>query len=468
MLGQGRVGWTAALLAVDAVAVVAAFVAAYGLRTLGALLFGRETTPLAWNLALLGVILPLWPLLVALHGGYGLRWLDRSPLHLAGRVTSLGLGFLLVLQFLVREPLIYRGHLLAFAATAGAGLALGRHGVRRWLRYRRRDARWLRHALVVGAPEAARRVVEALIRYPETGWTVVGWVRLDGRVADTPLRGIPCRGVLEDVPRLLQDEVVDEVFFAVPTERLDELAEALQACEHLGAEARVLVDLYRPARARAFVEELFGLPFYGFSPRLGQQGALALKRALDVAGAGLLLLLSAPLLLALAALVRATSPGPAIFRQERAGLRGRHFTIYKLRTMIAGAEALQAQLAPEAGTPIFKLQDDPRVTPLGRWLRRLSLDELPQLWNVLRGDMSLVGPRPLPLYEASRIKGAQRRRFAMRPGLTGLWQVSGRSQLDFGEWMRLDLEYVDRWSLGLDLRILARTVGAVLRGRGAY
>ena len=186
-------------------------------------------------------------------------------------------------------------------------------------------------------------------------------------------------------------------------------------------------------------------------------------------GALLLLALIWPLLAAVALLIRVSSRGPIIFRQERSGFHGRAFRMYKFRTMVTDAEQRRSEVLHlnEMAGPVFKATNDPRLTRLGRLLRRFSLDELPQLVNVLRGEMSLVGPRPLPVYEASRIKGAQRRRLAMRPGMTGLWQTSGRSTVDFDEWMRMDLEYVDRWSLALDARILMATLPVVLRGTGA-
>jgi exopolysaccharide biosynthesis polyprenyl glycosylphosphotransferase len=342
--------------------------------------------------------------------------------------------------------------------------------VQAWLGHRGRGVRWARVALVVGTDDRAARVVKALGRYPEAGWRVRGCLVLDPAEPRPPVRGVPVIGALEDLPELLQgDEVVDEVFFVVAPQHLDRLGEALETCESLGVDTRVLVDLYAPAQAHPFVEELFGIPFYGFSPTLTRQGALAAKRAIDLAVALIVLVAGAPLMVAVALLVTLGSRGPVIFSQERAGLRGRRFWMYKVRTMVDGAEQLRERVSHlnEMSGPVFKVAGDPRVTPIGRWLRRWSLDELPQFVNVLRGEMSLVGPRPLPLYEASRIKGAQRRRLAMRPGITGLWQVSGRSMVDFDEWMRMDLEYVDGWSLRLDLRILLRTIPAVLRGDGA-
>jgi lipopolysaccharide/colanic/teichoic acid biosynthesis glycosyltransferase len=197
--------------------------------------------------------------------------------------------------------------------------------------------------------------------------------------------------------------------------------------------------------------------------------ALSLKRLLDVVGGAILLACAAPVILAAAALVRATSPGPAFFVQRRIGYRGREFNMYKLRTMRNGAERLEARLAARRRGQIFlKIPADPRTTRVGRWLRKCSIDELPQLWNVLRGEMSLVGPRPLLLCDFEKFPAAEQwRRFSMQPGLTGLWQVSGRSLRTDEERMALDLEYVERWSLWLDLRILARTIPVVLSGKGA-
>jgi exopolysaccharide biosynthesis polyprenyl glycosylphosphotransferase len=176
-----------------------------------------------------------------------------------------------------------------------------------------------------------------------------------------------------------------------------------------------------------------------------------------------------PVFLVIAALIKLTSPGPVLFRQPRCGLHGRSFTFLKFRSMTLGADALKATLAPynEMDGPAFKMTNDPRVTPIGRFLRRTSLDELPQLWNILRGDMSFVGPRPAVIEEVRQYQPWQRRRLSMKPGLTCLWQVSGRNELTFDEWMRLDLEYIDNWSLWLDVKIALKTIPAVVRGRGA-
>jgi exopolysaccharide biosynthesis polyprenyl glycosylphosphotransferase len=414
--------------------------------------------------------MPVWIILLAALGGYGLGWTTRSRAWLMARVSVVGILLVTAALFFAQESEVNRSLLLLFAGVAAVGLWVERTLVLAWLR-RRRGERWSHVALVVGTDERAERLIASLRRYPEAGWLVRGCLSVNPDNSAPSVAGVPVIGTLQDLPDLLQEDVVvDEVFFAVPADRLDRLTEALEACENLGVDARVLVDLYRPAHAHSYVEELFTLPFYGVSPSLTRQGALAVKRAIDIVGASVLLILALPLLIVVALLIPLSSRGPVIFRQLRSGFHGRAFQMYKFRTMRADAEQLRGELLHlnEMDGPVFKVADDPRRTWLGRLLRRYSVDELPQLLNVIKGEMSLVGPRPLPLYEASRIKGTQRRRLAMRPGLSGLWQTRGRSTVDFDEWMRMDLEYVDQWSLALDLRLLLATIPVVLRGTGAH
>jgi exopolysaccharide biosynthesis polyprenyl glycosylphosphotransferase len=467
MLGKRQPAWVVRLLVSDGLALLASFVVAYELRVLLDEPLGRAAAPLGRYLWLLALIVPVWVGLLAAHGAYGVRWTVRSRARLTLSVSVIGLVLLTAGLFLVKESEVNRSVLALFAAVSALGLWIERGLVHAWLR---RAGYGVRVALVVGTEERVTRVIAALRQYPEAGWMVRGRVSLEPSDPGRGGEGAPVIGALSDLEEILHGEqIVDEVFFAVPPARLDEITEALEVCESLGVDTRVLVDLYRPAHAHPFVEELFTLPFYGFSPTLTRQSILAAKRLLDVAGASVSLLVALPFLLVIGLLVKVTSLGPVIFRQERAGFHGRRFWMYKFRTMVEGAERMRDQVAHlnAMSGPVFKAADDPRLTAVGRVLRKLSLDELPQFFNVLKGDMSLVGPRPLPVYETRRIKGPQRRRLAMRPGITGLWQVSGRNVVDFEEWMRLDLFYVDRWSLALDLKILLRTIPAVLRGEGA-
>jgi len=276
---------------------------------------------------------------------------------------------------------------------------------------------------------------------------------------------------LNDFVETLHEEAVDIVVFSLEEKLMPQIREALLACEAEGIEAWISADFFQTLFTRVQFDQFAGNPLLIYRTTPTISWGLVAKRVLDVMGSFALLLLTSPVIVGIAMLVRWTSPGPVIFWQNRSGLHGRPFRMYKFRSMVTNAEQARAELESmnEMSGPVFKVKNDPRVTPLGRWLRKTSLDELPQLWNVLRGEMSMVGPRPLPLYETANFGDlSQRRRMSVRPGLTCLWQVRGRNQItDFKDWVRLDLEYIDRWSLWLDIEILFRTVPVVLFGWGA-
>jgi exopolysaccharide biosynthesis polyprenyl glycosylphosphotransferase len=238
----------------------------------------------------------------------------------------------------------------------------------------------------------------------------------------------------------------------------------------VGVKVVVAMDLFNLKIARARHTDLDGVPFVSFETTVANPWQLIAKRFIDIVLSILGIFLGAPVFLASALAIKMTSKGPIIFKQQRVGLNSRKFILFKFRTMYSGADALRAEMESknELGGPAFKIKKDPRVTPLGRLLRKFSLDELPQLFNVLAGHMSIIGPRALPTYEVEKIELWQRRRFSMRPGLTCLWQVSGRNKIDFNEWMQLDMQYLDNWSIWLDIKIIARTIPAVFFGTGAY
>ena len=277
--------------------------------------------------------------------------------------------------------------------------------------------------------------------------------------------GEPISQTFEDV---LRNEVVDEVLISAEAVSLPGAFEEARRFEQYGLLVRVLVEpLANGASPR--LEPFVGAASLAVAHSPRTERDLAMKRLLDVAFASITLFASAPLMLAIAILVKLTSPGPVLYSQIRAGMNGRRFRMYKFRTMVDNAEFLvrQANRSITQG-PIFKDPQDYRITAVGRLLRKFSLDELPQMWNVLRGDMSVVGPRPLPLYEANRIDGEYWRRFSVPPGLTCIWQVSGRSDTTYETWMRQDLEYVDRWSLWDDTKLILKTIPVVFTGRGGY
>ena len=278
-------------------------------------------------------------------------------------------------------------------------------------------------------------------------------------------------GSLEELETILMRQVIDEVFITLPVKSLyHEIHRTIEVCERTGIRAKYSADFFESAIAWPQYETDAGNAVVAMNV-VPDDYRLFLKRGMDLVGCAAGLVLLSPVLLLAAAAIKATSPGPVLYRQLRYGLNKRAFRMYKLRTMVANAEELQDALEHlnQAEGPVFKIADDPRVTVLGKFLRTTSIDELPQLLNVFKGEMSLVGPRPLPLRDVKRFdRASDMRRFSVRPGITCLWQVNGRSNLDFGDWMRLDLEYIDGWSLFLDFLILLKTIPAVLWRSGAH
>jgi len=327
-----------------------------------------------------------------------------------------------------------------------------------------------RQVLIVGSgPRALRLYHELATHRGEDGIRIAGFVDTN---ADPLADEVSQRllGDLDELERILMGRVIDDVLITLPIKSCyEQIQETIALCERLGVRAAYLADVFQSSLARPSFEQTGQIPVIRMH-MVANDTRLVIKRGLDMALAGVGLVALSPILALIALAIRLDGHGPVIFAQERFGFNKRRFRMFKFRTMITDAEALQSTLEDrnEAAGPVFKIKDDPRVTRIGKLLRKTSLDELPQLWNVLRGDMSLVGPRPLPLRDVHRFSESWlMRRFSVRPGVTGLWQVSGRSDLTFSRWVALDLQYIDRWSLGLDLKILAMTVPAVLKGRGA-
>jgi exopolysaccharide biosynthesis polyprenyl glycosylphosphotransferase len=324
-----------------------------------------------------------------------------------------------------------------------------------------------RTVLIVGTNQSAADVAASIDGHRYWGYRVLGYVAT-GAVDGVPLRH-PVLGQLEDLPGIVEHNVVDDVIFAVNRRDLDRMEDLFLSLQEQGIRTRFALNLFPHTEATVRLEELDGVPLLTFSTTPISLPQLLVKRVLDVAVSALLLLLALPVVVMIALVIKLTSGGAVLFRQTRCGLNGRRFTVYKFRTMVEDAEELRGDLLHlnEMAGPVFKLRSDPRVTAFGRFLRKFSLDELPQLWNVLRGDMSLVGPRPPIPEEVAQYQRWQRRRLAMKPGLTCLWQISGRNDLDFDRWIQLDLEYIDHWSPSLDLKILLKTIPVVLSGKGA-
>ncbi len=410
----------------------------------------------------------VWRLLCVLFGLYSeRRTKDRrvEALRIMAAVTAASVVALIFPLISVTRAFSHLA-VLYFWMGSTASMLLLRAGLRVLLTSPRPKTH---DVLIVGSGPRALALYYRLCGARSNGFRVLGFVdSSDGEMA--PEVRSQLLGNFAALEQVLMRHAVDEVLIALPVRsRYTEIQRTIEICERGGVRARYLTDVFQQSRhgkPQPASEPFGSLPAHTYS----DNDRLSLKRCLDLVVGALLCVGALPVLAVAALGVRLTSPGPILFAQERYGLNKRRFKMYKLRTMIVGAEAQQELLEArnEATGPVFKIRNDPRITPVGRVLRRLSIDELPQLLNVLRGDMSLVGPRPLPLRDVSRFsQPALMRRFSVYPGVTGLWQVSGRSELSFDDWIRLDLQYIDQWSLRLDLQILLRTVPTVLRGRGA-
>ena len=336
------------------------------------------------------------------------------------------------------------------------------------LRHRGRN---LRFALIVGGGRRASTLISRIYE-PSTGYRVIGFVDDFEQSELSGPNGVAYLGTLAMLPNILGRCVVDEVFMVLPVRsHYDSAAWAIRHCEEQGIRVRVPCDVFVPGKCSQYVDTIEGVPILSLVPSATSAWYDIIKRVFDFVASAVLLVLFAPMFIAVAVLVKRDSPGPVFFTQTRVGLNKRMFSLIKFRTMSANSEALQPQLEHlnEADGPVFKIRNDPRITRVGRFLRRSSIDEMPQLFNVLLGHMSLVGPRPLPLRDVERFEfDWQRRRFSIRPGITCLWQVHGRSTLSFDQWMKLDMLYIERRCLLLDFTILLQTVPAVLRKAGAY
>jgi exopolysaccharide biosynthesis polyprenyl glycosylphosphotransferase len=323
--------------------------------------------------------------------------------------------------------------------------------------------------LVVGSGRLGKLIMQHIAANPALGYSIVGFLHdLNEPLGD--FGRFKMLGTIDDIQQVIRSMQVDEVIIALPSHMNQQVLYSVKQCEHLGATFKLIPDLYEVNLSRINMETIEGIPLLGIKQVSLNTFQHFITRLIDIIISGAILLLGSPFWLCLAAAVRVSSRGEVIFKQPRVGLNGAYFFCYKFRSMYKDADQRLAQLLDknEAKGPLFKMKDDPRITPIGKFLRRTSLDEIPQLLNVLNGDMSLVGPRPAVPREVEQYREWQKGRLAIRPGLTGLWQVRGRSDLSFDEGVLMDLYYIENWSLHLYIQILLRTIPAVLFSRGAY
>jgi len=480
----------------DFLIIILAFFGAYYGRA--ALVYWNET--LAWGLPFEGdKLAPLKDYFVCLvvallgysislsaMGAYSSMRL-RSSWYLlwVSFVSSLFVFFALAAVLFILKVDLSRSFIGLFCLLVALTLAAERLVVLWFLRFWRSQGRNFRNVIICGVGKQAVRMAKEIAGMPELGLKVRGFAELrdaggfDPQVlenfqAELHKAGYPRSGRIivgkAELMRVIKESRVDEVIFTDVVGVMPEVEEMVMACSEQGIRTTVVADLFSIGLVKSGISYFGGMPLIHFQTPPGDGWELTAKRALDIVVSAFLLLALSPLFLVIALAVRFSSPGPILYVQRRVGLNGRLFYLYKFRSMYVDADKQLEALKErnEMKGPVFKMKNDPRVTPLGRVLRRFSLDELPQLWNVLIGDMSLVGPRPPMPGEVSMYERRDRRRLSMRPGLTCTWQVSGRNEIsDFESWVKLDLEYIDNWSLGRDLSLLFRTIPAVLFGTGA-
>lgn len=453
------------LVAADAVAAIAAMLAAVWLR------FGSDTRSVWSELSLppiSTVALGFGVLAFSCFASAGvyraeIYWDLRDELIDLGRglvllgVTSLSALFLFKMDDFSRLAIVLT---FIFLLTLTVTFRLmSRRATRRALQ----DGETTRNWLVVGSAESSNQLEHLLGSHSHTGVSIVGYVGNTGSSAFSEA----WLGTIYDIPEILKDVVVDEVIVSGLQDQKD-LEAVLSVCAEQGKTVRISMDSLAPTALKGRMEEFSGVPMWSIVSTQGKAIELAMKRLIDVIGSALILAVLSPVMILVSSAIKLSDGGRVLFVQRRSGLHGRQFAMYKFRTMYEGAEIDRDSLLDrnERTGPVFKLQNDPRITPIGKWLRRTSVDELPQLVNVFLGHMSLVGPRPQPLEEVAQYDLWHRRRLSMRPGVTGLWQVRARHDPSFDTWMDNDLEYIDSWSLWLDAWILLKTPVAMVRTPG--
>ena len=393
----------------------------------------------------------------------------RVILRDTARQCASGALCLVLFEYVLRLDLS-RFFLGLFSAYAWVLLLMFRLTAGRLVGVIRREFAAPHYVMVVGTGERAIRMAEALEQSAEYGVRLRGFLseQSENAPAEIALGALYTVQPIGELPSILRQHVVDEIIFAVGSESLADLEEVFLLCDEEGVRTRVAVDFFPHVNSTVSLDRFGSTPLLTFTAAPYDEIRLLVKRLTDIAIAAAGMVALAPFVAVIAVLIRLTSPGPVIFRQVRCGLNGRRFLFYKFRSMCQNAEELRPALEHlNTRETVFKIPHDPRLTSIGRYLRKFSIDEWPQLWNVLRGDMSLVGPRPAVPSEVDRYQRWQRRRLRMRPGLTCLWAIAGRDNVDFETWMRLDMQYIDNWSLALDWKILLRTIPHVLMGHGA-
>lgn len=391
-------------------------------------------------------------------------------------INSVGLLILILTSFLLKEQLFYRSTIVFFIFISYSFLFGKRLVMKLFLQSVRSRRKNIRNILIVGSKKRAEALVSELSAHSEYGYVISGILDPIQERVGKGVDGYQVESGFDRFETVVTDRAIDEVFFAMPPRAIPGFTDKMNFLISIGVNSHLMINvdmftngIISQTHVSPFIEEFYNLPVISFHSTTKKISLLVLKKYLELAICFGMLVVFSPVFLIMPILIKLNSPGPVFFRQERLGYHGRRFRIFKFRTMYKDAEARFKELEDlnEQEGPVFKVTDDPRITGIGKFLRRYSLDELPQLFNVFQGDMNLVGPRPPLPAEVERYKPKWRRRLTMKPGLTGLWQISGRNLLrNFEDWVKLDIEYIDNWSLWLDIKIIIKSIPAMLSGTG--
>ena len=470
-----RAHWKYWLVAGDMLLILLAFICAYVLRY--ELQWFRAVDPVfqvdLWAYAPFALaMLIILPISFRFSGVYPYRR-GRSLLeetYTIATATTAGVMVLIIASLFFR-PLLYSRLIFFYTAVLVTGfLGISRFAIQVSLGNLRRYGVGVKRMLLVGAGDVGRMVMRTVTARPDLGYQLIGFLDDHPAKGFTDIGPYKALGPVENLSEILESRPVDTVIICLPWQSHRMIQRLLRTCEVSQIRAQVVPDLFQVTKNQVYVEDLNGIPLISTRELSIQGWNLLIKRASDLVGGTLLALVTMPLWLLIALAIKLDSPGPVLYSQTRIGKNGLPFRCYKFRSMVDGADQLRPDLGDrnESSGPLFKMRNDPRRTRVGRMIRRFSLDELPQVINVMRGEMSLVGPRPNLPQEVEQYQDWHERRLLVSPGITGLWQVSGRSDLTFDEMVLLDIYYVENWSLALDLSIVLRSIPAVLHARGAY
>jgi exopolysaccharide biosynthesis polyprenyl glycosylphosphotransferase len=471
------------MMAVDTLVISAAFFVSYVIRTHIHSFYKFDLFPsknmisdAPWKFSeqfmILIMVAPLWCFLLHQNGTYR-SWRLRTTRQIIWAVFKASILTVLFAGsffFIFKITFVSRIFFITFGVFGFLGLVSEKIVMLFIMHAIRRRGYNYRQILIIGTGRRAENFIRKIKSHPEWGLRIFGAIEDEAGRGVERVDGVPVIGDLAVIPDILHRAAVDEVVIVVPRLRLDYMGKAIRDCEIEGVKVTIAVDLFDMKIAKAQQSELDGIPLLSFKTTVPSEWQLLTKRAMDLTISGFLIIGLSPLLLIIALLIKMTSRGPALFKQERVGLNKRQFIMYKYRTMFKAAQKdlSRVDIYEEIYGPQWKNKKMNYITPVGKILRKLSLDELPQLFNVFLGHMSLVGPRPTLPEEVEQYQTWFRRRFSMRPGITCLWQVSGRRDIQLSRWMQMDLDYLDHWSLWLDIRILLKTIPAIFLGHGAY